>query len=147
LKNREEFLTWLQNDGANILGRPVTVQKVMRTPRSIVKSDDGDKLTGHLQSQIYLKKMIGMIRKNKLLDKLIILTSDNEIFDGNHHWAALRVVLKRYAPDMPVPMYQVSVGSKELLNLIQYYKGVTYETVWLEPLDRYIYRLIFENEE
>lgn len=134
LKSREEFIQWVSTQG-------VAVNKVMVTPKSLIKSN-GQKRVGHAQSNIYLDKALKFIRKNTLLHKLIIITRDGVIFDGNHHWLALMAV----APKTPVPMYQVDMNFQDLLNLSKQFPGVTYEEQWVEWLGVSVYGLVFESE-
>lgn len=134
LKSREEFISWVMSQG-------VPVQKVMRTPKSLIKSN-GEKLTAHAQSNIYLNKAAKFIRKNTLLHKLIIITQDGKIFDGNHHWLALMAV----APKQEVPMYQVAMNFNDLLAMTRQFPGVTYEEQFVDWTSEVFYGLVFENE-
>src|SRR5574343_286171 len=97
LKNREDFIRWLMDNN-------IGVQRVLISPKSLIKQN-GEKLMAHAQSNIYIRKAAKFIRRNNLLHKLIIITKDGKIFDGNHHWLALMAV----APKQPVPMYQVNM--------------------------------------
>jgi hypothetical protein len=115
LKSREDFVSWLMQNG-------IKVEKIQATPRSIVQQNQ-QALTGHAQANMYWTKAMNFIKKNTLLKKLIILTSDGIIFDGNHHWLGLMMV----APDQPVPMYRVNLDFQRLLQLSKQFPGVTYE--------------------
>lgn len=133
LKSREEFIGWVMEQG-------VKVQRVQVAPKSLIKAN-GDKRTGHAQSNIYLDKAMKFIRRNTLLHKLIIITRDGVIFDGNHHWLALMAV----APKEPVEMYQVDMDFRDLLQLTKQFPGVTYEEQWCEWLGQFVAGLVFRG--
>jgi hypothetical protein len=119
LKSREDFVHWLQNQGVN-----VSIQYI--SPQSLIRKN-GQKLTAHGQSNIYLDKAMKFIQRNTLLKKLIVLTQDGIIFDGNHHWYALMAV----APKKEVPMYVVDMPFYQLKQLtVQSYPSVSFED-WL----------------
>lgn len=134
LKNREEFVGWLRQNG-------VQVHVAQVTPRSLIKAN-GMKRVGHAQSKIFLDKAMKFIRQNTLLHKLIILSSDGIIFDGNHHWLALMAV----APDRPVPMYTVEMPFHDLMDLADEFPGVTYEET-VGELGEKGWGLVFEAGE
>lgn len=135
VKSREEFVEWLGKNG-------VGVSIVRVTPRSLIRAN-GSKRLGHAQSKIYLTKAAGFIRKNTLLDKLIILSRDGIIFDGNHHWLALMAV----APDTPVPMYRADLTFHDLLDIADEFPGVSYEETVSGELGVTGWGLVFEAGE
>ena len=58
----------------------------------------------------------------------VFLTSDNIIFDGNHHWTALIAAMKiTKDKKTKFPMYQVGMDFTKLKELTKQYPEVTYE--------------------
>lgn len=135
LKNREEFLRWLMNNG-------VPVKRVMVSARSLWEKN-GRRTMAHAQRQMYLKKGFKFIKKNSVLDKDIVLTLDGIIFDGNHHWMSLMYA----APDQPVPMYQVQMNFEPLKQITHQFPGVTFEEHWCDWLESYVPEMVFYEVE
>lgn len=116
IKNREEFINWLVKE------RGVHVERITSTAKDLVQPS-GNQTLVHAQQVMYLDKARGLIDRQKLMNKKIILSQDNIIFDGNHHWFAL--MLK--CPKCPVEMYKVNLPFQELLALSREFPGVSYE--------------------
>jgi hypothetical protein len=120
LKDREEFIHWLQSQGINVKIEQIPAVSLIRNP------SNKEKLVAHAQSQIYVQKAAKFIQRDKLLDKLIVLSSDGVIFDGNHHWYALMAYKK--IRKTPVPMYVVDMPFDELKQfVVDHCPGVTFE--------------------
>lgn len=115
LKDREEFIQWLLMQG-------IVVKRVVKSAKELVWSA-GQSSMAHAQQTMTLEKAQKFVRKQNILGKKIILTLDNIIFDGNHHWLALMLT----CPKCPVEMYQVHMPFRELLELSKQFPGVTYE--------------------
>jgi len=138
LKNREEFIHWLQSVGVGVQIKEIAPRDLIRNPVN------KEKLTAHAQSQIYVQKAMKFIRQNTLLKKLIVLSSDGVIFDGNHHWYALMAY--KQIRKTPVPMYVVDMPFDELKQFtIQNCPNVTFEEQWNEWIGDYAYDMIFED--
>lgn len=131
LKNREEFLRWLMQNG-------VPVKRVEVAPVSLWEKN-GRRTMAHAQRQMYLKKGFKFVKKNTLLDKDIILSLDGIIFDGNHHWMGLMYA----APKQPVPMYQVQMNFEPLKQVAYQFPGVTFEEHWVTWLESYVQEMVF----
>lgn len=116
IKNREEFINWLVKE------RGIHVERITSTAKDLVQPS-GNQTLVHAQQVMYLDKARGLIDRQKLMNKKIILSQDNIIFDGNHHWFAL--MLK--CPKCPVEMYRVNLSFQELLELSKEFPGVSYE--------------------
>jgi len=116
VKNREEFINWLVKE------RGVHVERITSTAKDLVQPS-GNQTLAHAQQVMHLDKARSLIDRQKLINKKIILSKDNIIFDGNHHWFAL--MLK--CPKCPVEMYRVNLPFQELLALSKEFPGVSYE--------------------
>jgi len=116
IKNREEFISWLVKE------RGIKVERIINTAKNLVQPS-GNQTLAHAQQVMHLDKAEGIINRQKLINKKIILSQDNIIFDGNHHWFAL--MLK--CPKCPVEMYKVDMPFQELLTLSREFPGITYE--------------------
>lgn len=120
IQDRDHYVNWLSQNG-------IPVRQVMVNPLRLIKSNS-EKLTAHAQANIYPEKAQKFLKKNTLLHKLIILTSDNIIFDGNHHWTALIAAMKiTKDKKTKFPMYQVGMDFTKLKELTKQYPEVTYE--------------------
>lgn len=109
-EDRIDFLKWLMKAGHQ-------VEKVHATPSSLLQAN-----AAHAQNSINVDKAARMIKKKKVTSKLIVLSSDNIIVDGNHHWLALMNV----APDKFVPMFRIDLSFKEIYELAKSYPGVKF---------------------
>lgn len=139
LKQREEFIHFLQSRGV-----PVSIKKI--APIDLIRNPSNkEKLMAHAQANIYVDKAARMIRKDKLLEKLIILTKDGIIFDGNHHWFALMAYKK--IRKMPIPMYVVGMDFDPLKTFAtRYFPNVTFEEMWNPLLEEYSYDMILPDD-
>jgi hypothetical protein len=140
LKQREEFIHFLQSRSV-----PVSIKKI--APIDLIRNPvNKQKLMAHAQANIYVAKAMRMITKDKLLEKLIILTRDGIIFDGNHHWFALMAYKK--IRKMPIPMYVVGMDFDPLKAFAtRYFPNVTFEEMWNPWLEAYSYDMVFTDDE
>lgn len=134
VKNREDFAQWLIVSG-------ILVTPVVMTPNQLVRRNfkmtniDADEqsinspsptlMPAFAQSGMNINKAKRFINRNRMFAKKIIITSDNVIFDGNHHWLALKLA----HPNEPVEMWKVRMPFLALDKFVKKneYPGLTYE--------------------
>jgi len=113
-KDKLDFLRWM-------MGLGVKVERIEMAPAKLLNRNDASP-TAFAQNAIYVDKAIKKVRKKGALSSLIILSKDNTIVDGNHHWLALMQV----APYMPVPMFKVDLPFQDVYALSKHYPKVSY---------------------
>jgi hypothetical protein len=117
VKDRSDFVQWL-------LAQGIIVRPFIASAKDIVGTAKEPRLA-FAQSTMNIEKAKKFLRKGTVFDKPIIISQDNIIYDGNHHWLALKLGY----PNTPVTMWKVDMPFKELNDFVKKneYPGLTYE--------------------
>ncbi len=113
-KDKIDFLHW-------IMGMGVKVERVNLSPSSLLKDNNGPHLA-FAQNSIYVKKAKKKVEDHGIMSSLIILSQENIIVDGNHHWLALMDV----APDQQIPMFRIQLPFQDIIAYADNYPKVTH---------------------
>ena len=115
LKDRIDFLRWIISMG-------VKVERVSLSPASLIQDNEHNLKLAHAQNAIYIEKAMKKIKRRGVLSDLIVLSQENWIVDGNHHWLALMHVV----PHMPVPMFRIRLPFYYIIDYTKMYPKTTY---------------------
>jgi hypothetical protein len=117
VKDRGDFVQWLLSQGIIVRPFVVSANDLIGTPK--------EPKLAFAQEAMNIEKAKKFLRKGTVFDKPIIITQDNIIYDGNHHWLALKL---RF-PDTKVEMFKIDMPFKELNDFVRRheYPGLTYE--------------------
>lgn len=78
------------------------------------------------QREINTDKVTAMLMKpEQSLNKPIIVSNDNYVFDGHHRWLALL----NKDPDTMMNTYRVNAPITSLINMANHYERVTYKNI------------------
>lgn len=135
IKDREKYIRWLISNGVEVTREQMTPEELVRANKEL--------LTAFAQERMYLGKSYRFITKDKVYDKMMIITQDKKIFDGNHHWLVSAAINHVES----IPVYYVHMQFQELLEFTKNYPDVEYEEHWDELLGCYIGRLVFLESE
>jgi len=117
VKDRGEFVQWLLTQG-------IIVKPFVASAKDLVGTAKEPRLA-FAQSTMNVEKAKKFLRKGTVFDKPIIISQDNIIYDGNHHWLALKLGY----PNTQVTMWKVDMPFKQLNDFVKKneYPGLSYE--------------------
>jgi hypothetical protein len=139
-KYHQQFLDWLhKKHGIESKTAHILPSQLERFQRQILMSKAGSylhdpKIAEYLENGSLTPDFL---KDTKLFGKKIIVSRDNFIVDGHHHWFARKWLEENYPDRFSIPMevWQIDAKIKKILRLADDFPKTTYQDVFERTID------------